>query len=132
MERIGTRERIGSVDIFGDFVGMKVTMPFVRKNGHTRNTWLSNRRTQNNDSVLKPQTRLAAQTLTAQGAEFRDVECGASAEKDELNSTRMQEFATEAEEVMDAQEQLFAQEAGENSDGRKRCLTHGSVAFEGT
>ena len=73
VERIGTRERIGSLDIFGDFVGMKVTMPFVRKNGHTRNSWLSNRRTQNNDSVLKPQTRLAAQTLTAQDADIRST-----------------------------------------------------------
>ena len=30
VERIGTRESIGSVDIFGDVVGMKVTIPFVR------------------------------------------------------------------------------------------------------
>ena len=113
----------GPVGIFGDIVGMKVTIPFVRWNGHTRNRYISNRRTQGNDSVLKPQTRLAAQTLTAQGAEFRVVEYGAPTEKDELNSTRMQEFATEVEEAMDAQKQLFAQEAGENSDGRKRRLT---------
>ena len=116
---MGLERESGSLDIFGDFVGMKVTMPFVRKNGHTRNIWLSNRRTQGNDSVLKPQD-LPLKTLTAQDAEFRDVECGASAEKDQLNSTRMQEFATEVEEVIDAQKQLFAQEAGENSDGKKR------------
>ena len=35
----------------------------------------------------------------------------------------MQEFATEAEEAMDAQKQLFAEEARENSDGTERRLT---------
>ena len=61
--------------------------------------------------------------LTALDADVRDVEYSASVEKDQLNSTRMQEFATEVEEAMDAQKQLFAQEAGENSDGKKRLLT---------
>ena len=55
---------------------------------------------------------LAVQTTTQLNATFRALEYDISAEKDELNRIRMQEFAIHAEESIRAQRQLYVQEAG--------------------
>ena len=55
---------------------------------------------------------LAVQTTTQLNAAFRTLEFDISAEKDELNRIRMQEFAIHAEESIRAQRQLHVQEAG--------------------
>ena len=46
-------------------------------------------------------TRIAPQTSTQLNAEFRMMEYDTSAEKDEFNGIRMQEFAIQAEEAID-------------------------------
>ena len=98
----GAREERGkSLKIFDDISSTKNTKPLVSRNTKSRNKCLTNSGKQYNDSVWTPQ-KIETRTSTQLNAEFRVMEYDASAEMDELNRIRMQEFPVKAEEAMDA------------------------------
>ena len=84
---------------------------FISSEAFTRNSSCSNTEICKKSHFVEASI-LAVQTTTQLNAAFRTLEYDISAEKDELNRIRMQEFAIHAEESIRAQRQLHVQEAG--------------------
>ena len=110
-EKDGARERGTSLEIFD--------VSYQRERLHEEQMAQQQRETEQRLRVEA--TRLAAQTSTQLNAEFHVTEHDASAEMDELNRIRMQEFAHKAEEATDAQKHIFVQDAREELRRRENA-----------